>query len=748
MPRLFQRLHLPTDALPGDALIVVALACWVLLLCVAGYAGTRSATLPLEPPALTFPFSGLHARETLPDDGNDRNDRNDENDENDGTAFRWTNGHATLTLPNPGGSTLLRLRLSSGAARVVPVRLAAAGQHSQFLVGPGVRSYSVLLPPTPAARLVLHIQSPTMQVEARALGVMLSRVQVWGGGWPPVQVVLLLLLAALCLLVLLRQRGWSPRLSGGVLAGAMLAAMLWHRLAGWQSGLFVPLLLLLAGGSLTAAALLRWYRTRPQAAPLDAAALSRAASPLALWAVLIFIIVVVNIIRITKDFDDLSVLRASSYLVRSGDDPLLARLHSHLDRHEAALGGWVHQRYLNRFEQANSYPLQNALIALAEELPLYSPFQSVFLSTLLLHLAAAGCLFWLCTWLFGREGRVLQLGLLLSSAHIAMLMGIFPTPPLLFAPFLGAHHATMWLTPYPTWDQTWLVPASRAAALLFFLGALLLWLAARQRPGKQRHLRLLALLVLAAAFLAHISMALLFLLPALLIGAGYRLLRCDPASFGERFGWRATLLLYNLAIAAASALLLLVLVFFFTDRYHLLPPASQMIPRALLLSNALLLAWLTLRGTPALAASPLRGVGDGLLALALPLTAGLTSAYLFDPLGAAQVDDLYLVLQARHRLAGLVHVLWWLLLALCLFAAALRWRLQVPRLAVTGVLVLLCALMTAKYEGALARDFAWFDQELLQIRASTLLQREGITVYQDETRYYQSIANELHARRE
>lgn len=714
------------------AALVLLLAAWALLLCWLAYLPPRTAAFTLEslPPGLSL--AGFHEPERLPDEAG---------------SFRWTDGRGELTLPNPGGAVLVQMRLSSGDERVVPVLVQSGGQTSRFLVGPGLRNYRLLLHCSPAARIPLTIASPTIAPQQRTLGVVISAVQLWGGGALPLQVPLVLLLAATGAFVLLRQVGWNTARAVGALLLAQALLVGWQAAIGWRTGLLVPGLLL-ALVCLAAAGLLRWYAARPRTGPrlaVTPAALCGALSGRMLWSVLLFVVVVANVIRMTKDFDDLSVLRASSYMARFADDPLLERLEQHLASNRDALGTWTYHRFQNRYDQVGSYTAQNWLIGLLERLPLASPFQSVFFSTLLLHLAAVVSLFALAGWLFGVEGRVVQLGLLLSVVHITMLMGIFPTQPLLFSPFLAAHRGIVWLMPSPTWDQTWLSPASRAAAMLFFLGALLLWHQAWQQQAKRWRSIVLALLLLLAALLCHHSMTLLFLLPALLIEGGYRLFRLDAATFAERAGWRRVLLLYNLGSLAACAALLVVLLRFFPGKVALFPAQSRMLPASLLLSNALIAGWLILRTSAAFADSRLKRPGDALLGLVLPLTILVASGYVFEPIGAALVDDLYVLVQARNRLSGLVHLLWWLLLTLCLYAAALRWRLRLPRPALTGVLVLLCLLMSAKYEGALARDFDLFRRDLLTTRISPLLERRGIAAYEDDTLFFQAVANELRA---
>src|SRR5574341_151557 len=89
-------------------------------------------------------------------------------------------------------------------------------------------------------------------------------------------------------------------------------------------------------------------------------------------AVVLFLLIVVSHIGglFTKDFDDPSFYRASSYISRFGDAPLLLQLRQNLEQAANELGFYRYERFRLRLDFPTNFFIMNWLVALLEELPL------------------------------------------------------------------------------------------------------------------------------------------------------------------------------------------------------------------------------------------------------------------------------------------------------------------------------------------------------------------------------------------
>jgi hypothetical protein len=136
------------------------------------WAYARPQTLSLEPDAtgLLVPARGFYTVEENPAEG---------------LRYRWSDGDATLLLPNPGGPLLLDLRLLAGPATDQRVELLLDNASYQFTLAPGVRRYRVVSGPHTGEQIALRLRSPTIEVNDRLLGTGLSTLTLRGGGAVP-----------------------------------------------------------------------------------------------------------------------------------------------------------------------------------------------------------------------------------------------------------------------------------------------------------------------------------------------------------------------------------------------------------------------------------------------------------------------------------------------------------------------------------------------------------------------------------
>jgi hypothetical protein len=219
-------------------------------------AGPRSALFAADAPRTQVPRQGFHRPEDVPDQTR---------------RYRWTTGSAMLRLPNPGGAVLVRLGLAAGPERSTPLTMRVSGTAHRFDVGPDLRVYQLLAPPSSGARIALLLESPifTQPPDARPLGVVVSEVAVRGGQRLPaalLAVVLSVATAAYLLLRALRLRPWAA--AGGALLGVVF--VLGVQTNAWRYALLIPtsvVLLSLLGGVAAGARMVGAGAARAQLPP-------------------------------------------------------------------------------------------------------------------------------------------------------------------------------------------------------------------------------------------------------------------------------------------------------------------------------------------------------------------------------------------------------------------------------------------------------------------------------------------------
>lgn len=240
------RRHLPD--LIALLLLLAAAPVWLGL----AYGGHRSAALSVEALPVMLPTSGLLELEPLVDRPG---------------MFRWTDGAGTLAPPNPGGPLYLRLSLSSGLDTATPLELVAGRAAHRFTVLPGLREYGLLLPPQPGERVSVELRSPSVEIDGRALGVVVRRLLVAGDGPAPAMLLAAMLLASAGAYGLLRRAGLNVLAAAGAVLALQGAAAAWQWAGAWRYAILGPLLALGGAGALAALAAERVWPPIPPPPP-------------------------------------------------------------------------------------------------------------------------------------------------------------------------------------------------------------------------------------------------------------------------------------------------------------------------------------------------------------------------------------------------------------------------------------------------------------------------------------------------
>ncbi len=182
-------------------------------------------------------------------------------------VYRWTNGRAILKLPNPGGTAVLRVLLAGGPGRTVVVQTGLGDTSINVSVRPEPRNYMLLARSGASERLRLRLDSPTIPVGSRELGIVVGDFRIAGGGTVPALVILALAAATVGVYLLLRQTGRRPLPAAGAAILFQVLALLWQTAGAWRYGLFGSLLALVAGASLAPWVLLRLFPAWPDSEP-------------------------------------------------------------------------------------------------------------------------------------------------------------------------------------------------------------------------------------------------------------------------------------------------------------------------------------------------------------------------------------------------------------------------------------------------------------------------------------------------
>lgn len=200
------------------------------------YRQPRTAGLTMDAPDTLLPQSGFYDTEQFP---------------NNGQPFRWTDGTATLQVPNPGGPTDVEIVLASGPAeRVARVTIDAQGVGWRFPVNALQRHYRLLLPAADSQYQKVQIRSDILEAGRRNIGVITGDLRISGGGSAPLQLLFSFLVAVIGTYVLIRRAG-TPLLGATLLVAlGQTLLLVWLTLAGWRYGVFITGMMLLGTASL------------------------------------------------------------------------------------------------------------------------------------------------------------------------------------------------------------------------------------------------------------------------------------------------------------------------------------------------------------------------------------------------------------------------------------------------------------------------------------------------------------------
>jgi hypothetical protein len=447
-----------------------------------------------------------------------------------------------------------------------------------------------------------------------------------------------------------------------------------------------------------------------------------------------------NVDGATGNYDDFAFYRAASYMTRFPNDPLLKQLNDHFQSKAAQLDPITYARYSVRLnvEIAGNYVAQNILVGILDNLPLYSPYQSVFLAILLLHLVAAVTVFAVLDWRLGAESNVLRIAFLFSLVPFLLFpVGEFSAKSIRFLVFLF---------PFQSSQYSWFVPEVREAALLFFFASLLLWHDIGLPVSRAKRLGL-ALMLFILCLLSHRSSAFLFFTPALLLALFYCRCKYDPLRLAARIGLGRFLVAFNLLwMAIAGVVFILFTMFYGRENISYLEVGVFWA----VATNLLVYLWLRIRLSTGPTEGVLQQAGDMFVRYLIPfsiLTLGANLVRFNDEVLRWTNPVLFFLTEAGYRLIGVCHVLWWMLAGLCVYQERKYLRPRILQVGVAVVSVLLCIGMIVRFvQDNAQRNSDLFDRSLLTVQATSLLSRPGVEAYDSETVYYQAVANELRMR--
>lgn len=219
-----------------DAAALVILSSIALILAYLVYTPERTTTLSMDDPYARVTTHQLGPLEAFED--------------RDGW-FRWTSDSSQIQLPNPGGTVRIDMTLVGGLHQETPLYLRVGDMSLGLVVAPHLQVYSIYVPPQSVERITLLLETQTIRVGGRDLGVMVSDVRVVGGAGAPLLFPLTLALATAGSFLFLRRRISLIPVVGMVVA-LQIAVVIGQALIGWQYGLTTPLLLFFAGTMLVA----------------------------------------------------------------------------------------------------------------------------------------------------------------------------------------------------------------------------------------------------------------------------------------------------------------------------------------------------------------------------------------------------------------------------------------------------------------------------------------------------------------
>jgi hypothetical protein len=231
-----------------DLLAITALVCLALLLITGFYRQSQSRSIPVDQASATGDSIALvQLQHFYGSEGQGINQR-----------YRWSDGRGSIALPNPGGATIIRLRLAAGPTQPVPLTISTQQTHIDLRITPEFRYYTFIIPPQDTPRVVLNISSTTRQIanDPRQLGVVLGNMAISGGGTPPLLSVLLLALTIATSYAAMRARSLKRTFALPIAGGLLIVLITLLATVGWpRPDIFLPSLALIIAMSSTSIAL-------------------------------------------------------------------------------------------------------------------------------------------------------------------------------------------------------------------------------------------------------------------------------------------------------------------------------------------------------------------------------------------------------------------------------------------------------------------------------------------------------------
>lgn len=238
---------------PIDVGIALVLTLFGITLLLGIYRLPRRTVLEPDIPAAMLPANGLY--------GVEYNDFYQ-------LRYRWTNGNATLELPNPGQAPLLwSATLSAGADRQAALIFHSTNLSLPLTITAQPRRYLLIIPNAATGeRFPLRLQGDAFtEPGGRLLGVLLGTqgLATLGPAIPPRALLLLFGACGIVLFLLLRQAGWRllTTLQFGIVFVTLLA--LWQHAGLWRYALLGRILTMLLVGGVAALLLARWLAKQP-----------------------------------------------------------------------------------------------------------------------------------------------------------------------------------------------------------------------------------------------------------------------------------------------------------------------------------------------------------------------------------------------------------------------------------------------------------------------------------------------------
>ena len=418
---------------------------------------------------------------------------------------------------------------------------------------------------------------------------------------------------------------------------------------------------------------------------------------------------------LTSNYDDLSVLRASAYLSRYSKSTLVQTLTTHLESVKVQLGERVYGRYAGRLSNASAYILHNQLVLFFENLPQVSPYQSVVFASFSMHLIS---LFLLIAVFFSTKVAKV------SEWIILLFLSMLPMAAYRVYQFLPFQREHVWYTPVP-----------RGAALTAFIA---LFILITFSPISKKKKYVFGILIGIFSFLAHSGAFIVYCLPVFLIIFGEKIQIYKFELFIQKWLPVKIILLFLLLMIGSVAVFYLIMHVFFkvpvSEWYMNTPPKYWAISSIALISSFVILDKFRTNISTQLMK---------FFYLLSPFICGINLIGISSEQLRWSNRSAYLIIEASERITGLAQFLFWMILGAILIEVV-RQKFANFRLLFYSV-IFIFGLVGNSYWSIQAwqKRASLRGSDMSNLRASTYLKEFGVSAYDDEVRYFQSVANEF-----